>query len=47
MLSHTTLGVADVARRNALRLEYHANDYGAYFRDPYGNKLCVCCHAAA
>ena len=23
---------------------YHANYYGAYFRDPDGNKLCVCCH---
>jgi catechol 2,3-dioxygenase-like lactoylglutathione lyase family enzyme len=29
-----------------LRLEYHANYYGAYFRDPDGNKLCVACHAA-
>lgn len=27
-----------------LRPEYHANYYGAYFRDPDGNKLCVCCH---
>jgi len=24
---------------------YHPNWYGAYFRDPDGNKLCVCCHA--
>jgi lactoylglutathione lyase len=23
-----------------LRPEYHAHDYGAYFRDPDGNKLC-------
>ena len=30
----------------ALRPEYHANYYGAYFRDPDGNKLCVACHAA-
>jgi catechol 2,3-dioxygenase-like lactoylglutathione lyase family enzyme len=30
-----------------LRPEYHANYYGAYFRDPDGNKLCVCCHNAA
>ncbi len=30
-----------------LRLEYHANYYGAYFRDPDGNKLCVACHAEA
>lgn len=27
-----------------LRPEYHATYYGAYFRDPDGNKLCVCCH---
>jgi lactoylglutathione lyase len=27
-----------------LRPEYHANYYGAYFRDPEGNKLCVACH---
>jgi len=30
----------------ALRPHYHANYYGAYFRDPDGNKLCVCCHDA-
>jgi catechol 2,3-dioxygenase-like lactoylglutathione lyase family enzyme len=29
-----------------LRPHYHANYYGAYFRDPDGNKLCVCCHEA-
>ena len=29
-----------------LRPQYHANYYGAYFRDPDGNKLCVCCHQA-
>lgn len=29
-----------------LRPEYHENYYGAYFRDPDGNKLCVACHAA-
>jgi len=28
-----------------LRPEYHAKFYGAYFRDPDGNKLCVVCHA--
>lgn len=28
-----------------LRPEYHANYFGAYFRDPDGNKLCVACHA--
>lgn len=27
------------------RPEYHADYYGAYFRDPEGNKLCVVCHA--
>jgi lactoylglutathione lyase len=27
-----------------LRPEYHQNYYGAYFRDPDGNKLCVVCH---
>ena len=27
-----------------LRPHYHANYYGACFRDPDGNKLCVCCH---
>ena len=27
-----------------LRPQYHSNYYGAYFRDPDGNKLCVCCH---
>ncbi len=29
-----------------LRPHYHANYYGAYFRDPEGNKLCVVCHDA-
>ena len=29
-----------------LRPQYHGNYYGAYFRDPDGNKLCVCCHNA-
>jgi len=27
-----------------LRPHYHASYYGAYFRDPDGNKLCVACH---
>jgi catechol 2,3-dioxygenase-like lactoylglutathione lyase family enzyme len=27
-----------------LRPEYHTNYYGAYFRDPDGNKLCMACH---
>ncbi|CAG9200461.1 Lactoylglutathione lyase [Paraburkholderia tropica] len=30
-----------------LRPRYHPNYYGAYFRDPDGNKLCVCCHDPA
>ena len=30
-----------------LRPHYHPNYYGAYFRDPDGNKLCVACHAPA
>ena len=30
-----------------LRPEYHENYYGAYFRDPEGNKLCVACHVPA
>ena len=29
------------------RPEYHADYYGAYFRDPDGNKLCVACHRDA
>lgn len=29
------------------RPEYHAHYYGAYFRDPDGNKLCVACHEPA
>lgn len=29
-----------------LRPQYHAHYYGAYFRDPDGNKLCVACHQA-
>lgn len=28
-----------------LRPNYHPHYYGAYFRDPDGNKLCVVCHA--
>ena len=30
-----------------LRPAYHPDYYGAYFRDPDGNKLCVVCHAPA
>ncbi len=30
----------------SLRTEYHAHYYGAYFRDPDGNKLCIACHQA-
>ncbi len=28
----------------ALRPHYHPDYYGAYFRDPDHNKICVCCH---
>jgi lactoylglutathione lyase len=28
-----------------LRPHYHPHYYGAYFRDPDGNKFCVACHA--
>ncbi len=41
------VAIADGARCEGppgLRPQYHANYYGAYFRDPDGNKLCVCCH---
>jgi catechol 2,3-dioxygenase-like lactoylglutathione lyase family enzyme len=27
-----------------LRPEYHQHYFGAYFRDPDGNKFCVACH---
>ena len=27
-----------------LRAHYHADFYGAYFRDPDGNKICTVCH---
>ena len=27
-----------------LRPHYHANFYGAYFRDLDDNKICICCH---
>ena len=30
-----------------LRPHYHADYYGAYFRDPDGNKICVACHEPA
>jgi catechol 2,3-dioxygenase-like lactoylglutathione lyase family enzyme len=29
-----------------LRTHYHPAYFGAYFRDPDGNKLCVVCHTA-
>lgn len=29
----------------SLRPHYHADYYGAYFRDPEGNKIGVACHA--
>ena len=30
-----------------LRTHYHPNYYGAYVRDPDGNKVCIVCHKAA
>ena len=30
-----------------LRPEYHPDYFGAYVRDPDGNKLCFCCHEPA
>jgi len=29
-----------------LRPQYHADYFGAYLRDPDGNKICIVCHAA-
>ena len=29
-----------------LRTHYHPNYYGAYIRDPDGNKVCIVCHKA-
>jgi catechol 2,3-dioxygenase-like lactoylglutathione lyase family enzyme len=30
-----------------LRTHYHPDYYGAYFRDPEGNKICICSHDPA
>ena len=30
-----------------LRANYHPNYYGAYVRDPDGNKVCIVCHKPA
>jgi catechol 2,3-dioxygenase-like lactoylglutathione lyase family enzyme len=38
-----TLGGVDEGEPR-LRPWYHADYFGAYFRDPDGNKLCVVCH---
>lgn len=32
---------------SGFRPEYHPHYYGSYFRDPDGNKLCLCCHDPA
>lgn len=32
--------------RPGLRTHYHPNYYGAYIRDPDGNKVCIVCHKA-
>lgn len=39
-----SLGASDEGAPG-LRPHYHANYYGAYFRDLDGNKLCVVCHS--
>jgi hypothetical protein len=33
--------------RPGIREHYHPNYYGAYVRDPDGNKICAVCHHAA
>jgi catechol 2,3-dioxygenase-like lactoylglutathione lyase family enzyme len=40
-----SLGARD-AGAPGLRLQYHPDYYGAYFRDLDGNKICVVCHDA-
>lgn len=30
-----------------IRTHYHPNYYGAYLRDPDGNKICIVCHRPA
>ena len=30
-----------------IRAHYHPNYYGAYLRDPDGNKICIVCHKPA
>ena len=54
-----TRAAVDSAHATAMRLggrdegapglcpHYHANYYGAYLRDPDGNKLCIVCHHPA
>lgn len=45
-LAHTTAlahGGTD-ERAPGLRPQYHTHYFGAYFRDPDGNKFCVACH---
>jgi len=44
MFSHIALGSDECAP--GLRLHYHPNYYGAYVRDPEGNKLQAVCHSA-
>ena len=41
-----TLGVTDEGEPG-LRERYHDNFYGAYVRDPAGNKICFVCHDPA
>jgi len=42
----TAAGATDEGRPG-LRPQYHDHYFGAYFRDPEGNKLCVACHDPA
>ena len=38
---------AEVLHEPRVWPEYHPGYYGAFVRDPDGNKLCVCCHDPA
>lgn len=50
MISHVHIGITDFDRAFVFYatvlpvLGLELSCYGAYFRDPDGNKLCVCCH---
>ena len=45
MFSHVTLGIGGTDEgAPGSRPHYHKHYYGAYVRDPDGNKLQACCH---